>query len=187
MKRLSCLLLATLLSACGGTPVQQNYYLLRADTSISTGALSTTAPFVLGGVRIAPYIDQPGLLVETEQGQIQAARFHQWAEPAQEGIRRYLLAELYRTSDGAVQPAGNEPDYTINVIIDQMHGTADGAAILIAYWSIYRGGELIHTHQFVDREPLSADGYPALAEAHKRLLTNLAENITAGLPETGGQ
>ena len=71
----------------------------------------------------------------------------------------------------------------IDLRIDQLHGTASGEAILVAYWAIRDPikRRVINEFEFSGNEPLAADGYPALVQAEKTLLQQLARKIASTL------
>ena len=73
----------------------------------------------------------------------------------------------------------------VDVRIDQLHGTHYGQAKLVAYLTVRRGADTLKTLRFTEYQALSEDGYGALAEAQKRLLSRLAERVTTSLIESG--
>ncbi len=185
MMRAALWLSLLLLSACSSQPQEPNFYLLRSAGDMSTRELAPSGEFALGNVAIAPYIDQRGLMLETAGGEMRPARQHLWAEPLYEGIRLYLLSEISLGSGQDLLPAAAGAGSTvINVRIDQLHGTKDGQARLVAYWWLEHGGELVSAYQFAEYRELKNDGYAALAEAQKQLLSELAANIATALETT---
>lgn len=171
-----------LLAACAGAPVEPSYYLLRTDAEATSRTLEP-APYRLGPVSVAPYIDRAGLLLETGPGQIRPARNHLWAEPVQEGVRALLATEISRALGQDILPL--DPTATgpiISIRIDQMHGTRSGEAKLVAYWSLIEDNTTIMAEQVAETLPLAQDGYGALADAQKNLLQGLATSIAARLP-----
>lgn len=183
MRLISLLLAVTLLGACSSSPVQTNYYLLRSDVPLSTQEINTSSAYVLGAISVAPYIDQQGLLLEAVEGQIRPARNHLWAEPVQEGIRIFLTAELsYAIGQPMYTVATGASSHFVDVRIGQLHGTADGKAKLVAYWSLRDGAEVLEAHQFSSTKAIEADGYAALVKAQKALLKELAQSMAAALP-----
>ncbi len=183
--RITAILLGiALLAACSGTPTQTQYYLLRTDAPGSTRDLSPSKEFAVGRVTVAPYIDQAGLILEVGGGEIHPARYHQWAEPMPEALRHLLRVEVSRALDMDLFPSEiSEADTFFDVRIDQLHGTANGEAVLVAYWGVRREGELIETYQFSERRALPADGYAALANAFEDLLVDLSGEIADSLRE----
>ncbi len=179
-------LLTVMLAACSGTPVQTQYYLLRTDAPQSSRDLVPSKDFAMGRVIIAPYIDQPGLILETAAGEIRPALHHQWAEPMYQGLRNFLVIEVSHALGEDVFPAvASEGSTILDIRIDQLHGTADGDAVLVAYWWLRRDGAVIASYQFSEARALARDGYGALADAEKALLVQLAERISVSMRKAG--
>jgi len=84
---------------------------------------------------VAPYIDGLGLVLETSSGEVRVARDHQWAEPLRESLRSFLSSKVSEES-GQVIRAYNygKVDWVqrIDIRIDELHGTANGDAKLVA-------------------------------------------------------
>ena len=182
MKLTAVLAVVVLVAACSGTPVQTQYYLLRTDEPGTTRDLKPSTEFAMGRVMVAPYIDQSGLVLETGVGEIRPARYHQWAEPMPEAVRHLLRVEVGRALETDLFPAElSDASTFFDVRIDQLHGTADGDAVLVAYWGVRRDGRLIETFQFSETRALRADGYAELARAFEALLVDLSGEIAASL------
>ena len=73
---------------------------------------------------------------------------------------------------------------TIEIRVDQMHGTSSGEAVLLAYWWTIQNGAVQSTYQYMHTEKLKRDGYAALANAQEELLAGLAQNIADTLKTT---
>ncbi len=175
-----------LLMACAGAPVQTQYYLLRSDVEQQSRGLMPSSTFAMGRIIVAPYIDQPGMVLETAAGEIRPAMHHQWAEPLKEGLQQFLQVEVSAAVGEDVFPVDySEGDLIFDVRIDQLHGSAQGEAVLVAYWWLRREREITETFQFSERESLRADGYAELARAEKKLLKRLARRIGDSLKEAG--
>lgn len=184
--RTLALSLLLLVAACSAQPTRTTTYLLRADSDTQSGPTVPAGDIAFGKLQIARYIDQPGLVLQTGAGEVHVARYHQWAEPLRASLESLLQAEISRQlgRDIRFQPDG--PVGTrIDVIIDQLHGTADGEAVLVASWRLRRAAGEDEVHRFVGSEPLARDGYPALVEAERLLLLRLAAGIAASLPAAG--
>lgn len=184
-----CALLATLLlSGClGGTQAPETqYYLLRADyTPDSALPLSSVQ---LGKVTIAPYLDQAGLVLEQYPNTIAIARYHQWSEPLSFSLHSFLSQTISSHYGKEVLPASRNVKpaaQQLEITIDQLHGTAQGDVKLVANWTL-RNSDVrptaISHHKFSRTMPLTADGYPALVQAEKALLIELAQAVAATLP-----
>ena len=176
------LLASMVLVACSGTPVQTEYYLLRSDLEQRSRELAPSANFAMGRIIIAPYIEQPGIVLETGRGEVRPALHHQWAEPMRQGLQQFLRVEVSDAVGEDIFPVEySEGELIFDVRIDQLHGTADGDALLVAYWWIRKDREIVSSHQFSERQALSSDGYGALANAEKVLLGELAGKIAGTL------
>jgi uncharacterized lipoprotein YmbA len=177
--------MALFLAGCAGT----EYYLLRSRAALEApdGAVARIS---LGSVQVASYIDQAGIVVETDTGSLRPARYHQWAEPLRESLRDFLAREVaaklgqpvratpYRDTDWRQQT-----DTVIDLRIELLHGTRDGAAELAARWALVdpEARELRSEYEFSRRRALTTSGYPALVDAERALLRELAEAIAASL------
>jgi len=178
--KVASLLLMVLLTACASETVEPNYYLLRSDQVLPSGALTTSKDFSLGNVEIAAYLDQPGVVVETADGQILAASQNLWAEPVYDGIRNFLATEIAKAYGQELLPTKLSKGATaVDIRIDQLHGTLDGSVHLAAYWSLVRDGKAIALHRFVESRNLASSGYLGLVDAEQGLLAELAKNMDA--------
>ena len=184
MKRL-LIILVVFSFGCGGKTPELKQYLLRADAGGQTAELAPVS-IGIGELTVAHYIDDPGLVIESSDGEVRAARHHQWAEPLRESLRRYLANEIANASGRAIGSREHKTSNwkrRIDIHIDQLHGTVDGDAILVAHWSMVDAIKLrlLADEYFSDTEPLGGDGYEALVRAEKALLSRLAAGIAATL------
>jgi uncharacterized lipoprotein YmbA len=180
--RVTSLLLVILLSGCAGKAIEPSYYLMRSDQNLTSGQLNPSRDFAMGNVIIASYIDQPGLLVETQDGEIRAAQQNLWAEPVYEGVRNQIIVALRAAKGQDLLPADlNQDAIVLDIRLDQLHGTNDGKAKVVAYWWLRRGKEVLAAYQFAEEQALAADGYAALVNAEQALLDQLADRIAATL------
>ena len=179
--RILIVLAISLLSACASAPPEHSTYLLRSDKGVESRQLSFDSGIYLGGLTLADYIDQPGLVLDRGEGKIHAARHHEWAEPLRISLRPFLSAEISAQLGQDVPPyKPAKAEQRIDVNIDQLHGNNKGEALLLAHWSV-TAKEGSQTHQFSDRVALDADGYDALVAAEKKLLQQLAIAIAGSL------
>lgn len=187
MKYWSLFVLALLTVGCSSQSIEPNYYLLRPTTELQSRTLNPSRDFALGDVTVASYIDQQGLLLETSTGEIRPARHHLWAEPMYESVRTFLDIEISRAKGaGIFGTVFNKDAIFVDIRIDQLHGTYDGKALLVAYWWLYQDKQILASYQYAERMTLSQDGYAALADAEKALLSDLAQKIAATLVKPGG-
>ncbi len=179
------LLLASvlLLAACGlGS---KSFYVLTADGPAPSGG---GAGIGVGPVSLAEYIDRPNLVIAEAENQLAVAENHRWAGDLEASIARVTAANLGRrlnTGNVRTYPWQGDDGITYQVTLDirQLHGGADGYAVIEAGWRAYSlpDRKLKASRTFVDREPLDADGYQPLVAAQSRLLSRLADDIAKGL------
>lgn len=180
--RIICLMAALLLTACSSQTPKLESYLLRPAVASGSATAVVDSGYALGNIQVANYIDQPGLVLTSGDGKIHAARNHVWAEPLHLSLRRYLATEVSSGSGRDIAATATATTKTrINVMIDELHGNSNGAAVLVAYWDI-ASGEDSKSFRFSEQQALSADGYDALVQAEEALLKRLADAIAASLP-----
>ena len=80
--------------ACASTPPQKTEYLLRHEAPTSRELPPGSPRVGLRGVRVAAYLNQPGLVVETEDNEVRPAQSHLWAEPLDSGLTLFLRAAI---------------------------------------------------------------------------------------------
>ena len=176
---------ALLQFACASAPpMEHTRYLMRAPGVSPTGELAQSQVGIRR-ITVAPYLQGLGLVVETEPGRVQTARFHQWVEPLNQGLRRFLVPA---TSAALGEPVGGSAaqngawTYSLDLYVDQMHGTAEGEALLVAEWRIVdRQGEEATRARFEKRRTPAGPGYGALAQAELALVGDLAGALADAL------
>lgn len=171
---------------CTSTPQAYTQYLLRHDVSKAAAVKNPEEIVGIGRVEVATYIDSLGLILETASGEINVARYHQWAEPLRESLRQYLASSISMKAEIPVRfqnVVSGEHSKRIDIYIDQFHGDASGHAKLVAYWTVtdVESDKVVVDEQFFSREPLSQDGYSALVAAQKVLLEDFSKAISASL------
>ncbi|HEY6130745.1 MAG TPA: ABC-type transport auxiliary lipoprotein family protein, partial [Halioglobus sp.] len=99
-----------------------------------------------------------------------------------DGVRTYLATEIARAKGQELLPTKlNKSSTVVNIRIDQLHGTLNGQARIVAYWWLVRDGEVLALNRFSESRVLDADGYSALVDAEKILLSELAKKVAASL------
>ena len=181
-----CVIAAVLLlagCASGGKAPELTQYLLRSDSQALSEGVAVVG---LRTVSVATYLDQPGLVLETDTGTVRPATYHQWAEPLSESLRSFLADEISAQSGEPVRHRSYGDSswkrtirQLIDIHIDELHGTANGSARLVASWTLTDREQPASAmeHKFAATERLSGDGYASLVAAEKRLLTRLAAKI----------
>jgi|AntAceMinimDraft_5_1070358.scaffolds.fasta_scaffold00015_38 uncharacterized lipoprotein YmbA len=180
------LFLIAILAGCASQTLPPTYYLMRSSQDLQSSALSTSKHFSLGSVNIAAYLDQPGLVMEIAPGEMRPASQNLWAEPIYDGVRNFLSTEIAHARGQELLPSKLTSNTTaVNIRIDQLHGTVDGRALIVAYWWLVRGDEVIMLNRFSESRALTTSGYAALVDAEKNLLSELAQRIATSLAGSG--
>lgn len=148
---LSTVLLSTMLTltGCAQSPAsgEREYLLPSAARPAAVGHLKVR-------VRVAGYLDQGGLVLQTGPTTLTRARSHRWAEPVGRQLERALSHHL----------AGQHLAGTLSVRITRFQGSADGDAHVSGNWRYQGGGDLSAGGTFDQRQPLRRDGYEELVD-----------------------
>jgi uncharacterized lipoprotein YmbA len=174
--------------ACAGSPDPLTHYLLRSDSDEHAGRVDAPRRISLGRVRVAPYLSQDGIVVQTAPGQIHAADLHRWAEPLQDGLRSLLRAQISTALGEDVHSDANDLRQNgriVDVYIDRLHGTMTGTASIDATYRINSGDRSAESTEFRFSQAtrLSRAGYPGLVDAEAELVGRLAAAIADSLRE----
>jgi len=183
MTKVLPLLFACLLAAgCGGGPT---FYMLSPDGPAPSGGGRSIG---VGPVLLAEYINRPNIVIQESENSLAVASDHRWAGDLAGGVSRVMAANLgRRLGTGNVQayPWQRDNEISQQVVIDirQLHGGADGYALIEASYRVYAlpGRNLKVSKNFTAKEALEKDGYEPLVAAESRLLSRLADAIAASM------
>jgi uncharacterized lipoprotein YmbA len=181
-KTAAAALFALLLAGCAGTT---SFYVLTADGPSAAGGGQAIG---VGPIVLAEYIDRPNLVLQDAPNRLTVAEDHRWAGDLGAAIERVIASNLGRrlhTGNVRTYPWQRDDEINQQVTLDirQLHGGADGYAVIEAGWRVYSlpDRRLKASRTFVARERLEADGYQALVAAQSRLLSRLADDIATGM------
>lgn len=181
-----CLLL--LLAGCGTSPPNE-YYRLTAMTGTTVNGQQPSLG--VGPVTIPDYLQRKGMVYSDGDNRLQITSEHRWAEPLDRGIERVVslnLSQLLNSDNLRFFPwlSQDAPDYGVKVSVLELE-VADGEALLVADWRVYRpgsGDSLKHQLSRLSRPlPTGRDIPPELAPAYSELLYQLSELIAAAILE----
>ncbi|GAB3680898.1 PqiC family protein [Salinisphaera aquimarina] len=184
---LSCCVL--LLTGCAGSGGAPSMFLL--DTSApAVRASHVAAPvLIIDRVTVAPYLDDSGIVYQTEPHRVVMANNNRWASP----LATQLTDGLYSALDGSVnnahiqRPGSNAPASALHLVtrVDQFMGHYDGYAHIAGQWQLVdASGTRLAGRHFEQRLPLQNDGYDALVESLSRGWRMTAESLVPPLSET---
>lgn len=159
--------LILLLFACGSTPdTETHYFVLNPNHSVeNNSAISNNIK--LQPIQLAKFLDQPGLVLQTDLHEVKVAHYHRWAEPLKTNLHRYIAQSIgIGSTDEATQ--------TLEIHFQQFHGSQDGIAIASGYWKLNNA-----SYPFSYTAPLTKTGYPELVKQLATLLDILVEDISS--------
>lgn len=183
MHRLLIFLAVLLVAGCAQP--NQKFYMLTASGPVPSGG---GVGIGVGPITIASYLDRIYLVTQEAPNQLGVAEDHRWAGDLRSSITRVTAANLGRllhTGNVQTYPWQNDSEinYQVSLDVRQLHSQADGYAICEIGWRAYAlpDRRLIASKTYIDREPLTADGYDASVAAQSILLQRLAESIASSL------
>jgi hypothetical protein len=186
---LALLLLLMPAASCSGPA--KRFYLLTAEAPLSASSSALRergAGIGLGPVAVAGYLDRPNMVFQQSPNQLAVSESNRWAGDLAENITCVMAVNLGRllgTTNVRAYPWDNDSGLAYQVAIDIRHlkGDAEGNAQLEAAWRVYAlpARTIAVSRSWSGTEPLSGDGYDALAAAESRLLARLADEIAAGM------
>lgn len=187
MRVLAASMLAVTLLACASEPPpQKSYYLLRGDDALNEGVVRSDARVGIGRVRVAAYLDHLGLSLEVAPNEVRPARNHLWSEPLEDGLIVYLRGSVSAALGEEVgyRAARDQSwDQIVDVFFEQLHGTMTGRALIVATYHVIGPGDTLAEYRFRRSVELRGEGYGALVEAEKQLVSALGEAIAASVRE----
>lgn len=180
---LSCLASALFITGCSA-PAISLYKLTAEGTPPTAGGVGIG----VGPVTTADYLSRPNLVMQEGGNKLALAESHRWAGDLDDNIARVMAANLgqqMRTSHVLTYPWNGDEGlkYQIALDIHELHGHAEGHAVLDAAWRVYAlpGRTIVTSRNWTATEPLAADGYEELVAAESRLLARLVRQIAASL------
>lgn len=175
---------ASLMAACSSTQPAR-FHSLAAPPGAAPAAAAPAAatPWVvdLGPVTVPAGVDQPQWVVRLPDGSLRVLEQERWVAPLRDEVRGALL-EALRQRTGAVDartapaPATTPATSPVRVRVDvqRFETLAGEGAWLEAGWSVAPGG---FACRITLREAAGTADALALADAHRRAVTALAERI----------
>ena len=132
-----------LLAGCARTASVSYYQLSPQEAPRNEPASGEAGKMVLGigPVRLPEYLDRSQLVTRLSANRLQLADNHRWAEPLNKNIARVMgenLSALLGTSHIVFHPwpSSRAMDYQFLVEVLHFENESDGAARLVALWSV---------------------------------------------------
>ena len=134
---------ALLLAGCARTTPVSYYQLSSLEVARTAPGNGEAGKMVLGigPVRLPEYLDRPQLVTRLTPNRLQLADSHRWVEPLGENISRVVGENLSARlgTDRILRhpwPASRTVDYQLLIEVLHFENGSDGAARLVALWSI---------------------------------------------------
>lgn len=186
----TALLATALIVGCSTRPPGESTtrYLL-ADKTTASEPLGGERLLRVKRIELARFLDVQGIVMQTSDVAVRAARNHLWAEDLAAQLQRDLRRRLAEQLDG-VRVLGPDqqlraPEREImelTVTIDRFQGRFDGYAVVGGRWQLLDSrGEVQAGKRFQREQALAHDGYPALVKSLKDVWTSVVADIADGL------
>ena len=189
---------ALLLAGCARTAPVSYYQLSALDAARNASATEAGKMVIgIGPVRLPEYLDRPQIVTRQSANRLQLADNHRWAEPLGENIPR-VLGENLSAQLGTDRillypwPSSRTTDYQLLVEVLHFENESDGAARLVALWSVKgRDGGIVlserrssHLAPAISRDQDGQVG--ALNAALGSLCREIAQGLTPVLAKASG-
>lgn len=182
VKKLSVAFIIYFVYACSSSaPIEETKYFVLSPNASSPGQVTTSKTenkyLILETIKLAKFLDQAGIILQTDTHQIKVAHYHRWAEPLKHNLHRFVLANL--SDNSSHQFISKENSNALNtsevltISIDQFHGTTNGKALLSGHWDFKQS-----KHDFAYQASLVQSGYTELVNQLASLLNQLCVDIS---------
>lgn len=181
-----------LLAGCARTPPVSYYQLSPLEAARAAPAAGEAGKMVLGigPVRLPEYLDRPQLVTRRTANRLQLADSHRWAEPLGENLPRVMgenLSALLGTERILLHPwpASKGADYQLLVEVLHFENESDGAARLVARWSVKGkdGGMVLPERRSSYLVPAASRDQEGLVAALNQALGSFCREIAQALTE----
>jgi uncharacterized lipoprotein YmbA len=185
-KFVGLLALYLLLSACVGKSPAIRYFLLQAPQPVSQ-ATTTEGPLLgLLPIRLAPYLDRSQIVTLDGANRLRVADLDRWAEPLGDALQRNLTDHLSRQlGPGRVLrhpwPRSLNPDFVVEIHLDQLHVDQDRQCHLLARWFLNKGQQAPKVHETQLLTRATSMDFPAVVQAQALAVEQLGDAIATAL------
>lgn len=185
---------AFLWGCTASTPIDEYYSLVLASDSPAfvEPVAGSQRKLILDSVALPAYLQQAGIVLETENGQVSASTRSFWAEPLDDAITKALKDEL-SAQDGRLTVSGSDRAWSVKAScsirfeFDRFHTSEiSGTRTSGRFW--ISDGKAIDKQTFFVARPLKGDGYEFVVRALRGSLTVVVTQALKALmdrPECG--
>jgi hypothetical protein len=173
---------AAIAVGCASAPSQ--FYTLNSTVN-NWAKPGANYSIVVGPVSIPAEVDRPQFTVQVAPNRVAVDEFNRWAAPLADNITRAVagdLAALLGTPRVAgIATANFNPDYRVAIDIRKFESLPGKSVQVEAIWVIRKTAGSPVTGITQTTEPVSGDGFDALAAAHSRALAKVSADIAAAI------
>jgi uncharacterized lipoprotein YmbA len=176
---------------CSGSPkLETQYYLLTPSPQNKTVVNEkldnekSKKIIEIDSIKIAEYLDQPGIVLHTGKHQIEVAHYHRWAEPLKLNLHRFILETLSSKNTNYTFQANskltkNDSALILIIEVSNFNGSSTGETILAGRWMLEnsKSGELMGSESFHYQHALKQDGYNEMVSQLALSLETLCDEI----------
>jgi uncharacterized lipoprotein YmbA len=175
--------------SCNSSPTPETHYFVLNPASTSTlNTKNATTLILIEPIQLAKYLDQAGIVLQTNTHEIEVANYHRWAEPLKSNLHRYILKTISTNSNRNFldkNQANHSAVQTLTITVNEFNGTTSGKALLSGNWRLEKIGsdEILTNHVFQYETELKTSGYPELVNQLAKLLDQLCNDIISQTKE----
>ena len=190
MSRNLWLFIVLIIAGCSGQPkIETQLFLLSPELQNSSDRSNQIINnheqiIIIEPIKLANYLDQPGIVLQTDKNKIQVAHYHRWAEPLGQNIHRYVSQVLSANSTDYTflrhaKFTNQVSDLVLSIDLNQFNGSSTGDAYVAGSWQLRNSkeNELILSDSFHYEKTLSESGYPELVNQLEAILNELCNEI----------
>jgi hypothetical protein len=170
-------------AAAGCASAPSRFYTLNS-TATGDGSPAANCSVVVGPVSIPALVDRPQFTVQVATNRVEVDEFNRWAEPLNDNIARVVagdLAVLLGTSQVTAASLANfDPTYRVSINIQRFESVPGKSVLVEALWAVRKSaGGAAFSGRTIASEPVSGNGFDALAAAHSRAVAKVSGDIAA--------
>jgi uncharacterized lipoprotein YmbA len=176
-------IIATAAAGCASAP--SRFYTLNS-TATGDGSPAANYAVAVGPVTVPASVDHPQFTVQAAPNRVEVDEFNRWAGPLDDNIARVIagdLAVLLGTPQVATVPLANfKPAYQVTIDVQRFESVPGKSVLVEAVWVVHKSaGGTAESGRTIAGEPVSGNGFDALAAAHSRALAKVSGDIAAAI------
>lgn len=176
-------IIATAAAGCASAP--SRFYTLNS-TATGDGSPDANYAVAVGPVTVPASVDHPQFTVQVAPNRVEVDEFNRWAGPLDDNIAQVIagdLAVLLGTPQVATVPLANfKPAYQVTIDVQRFESVPGKSVLVEAVWVVHKSaGGTAQSGRTVASEPVSGNGFDALAAAHSRALAKVSGDIAAAI------